>query len=316
MKQLAVKGLRMLFKTGVLKPFRKQILRQVYYKHPKIISIELTNKCNSKCVMCPNKDLKRPFGYMKYSLWKKIVDDLSQYRLKIFNPVFQGELFLHPGWERYLKYSREKINAKQTFLNTNGALLTEKNSKKLIPLITDIRFDVDATTKDVYEKIRVGLKFERVMKNYLRFIDLNKGRVKVHVTFIKQKYNEHQAEDFIMKWQHIVDRVDVCDVSTYRGYVPKSMLIKSSPRPPPTLPCIVLFDTMMITWEGKVAYCCYDADCEYPLGNLKENTVKEIWTGARYAVYRELHIEKDLNDLPMCMNCNMKSDKLLWSGLF
>ena len=68
--------------------------------------------------------------------------------------------------------------------------------------LTRLRFSLDATTPDVYSKVRVGsIHLDKVKRNINDFLDLKeKGNYKlpiVGVSFCKMKLNEHQMDDFI-----------------------------------------------------------------------------------------------------------------------
>ncbi|KKL60605.1 hypothetical protein LCGC14_2203620, partial [marine sediment metagenome] len=37
-----------------------------------------------------------------------------------------------------------------------------------------------------------------------------------------------------------------------------------------------------IRWNGDVVPCCYDIMSEYVIGNIRENSLEEIWNNERY----------------------------------
>ena len=76
-------------------------------------------------------------------------------------------------------------------LSTNGTALTEKMSYKLIDAgLTKISVSLDANDEEIYNKIRVGGDFKKVIQNCLTFLkvreSLNKKIPLFKVTFVKK----------------------------------------------------------------------------------------------------------------------------------
>ena len=71
---------------------------------PEYISFTLTNLCNLRCRMCGqwseegyiSNRVKDPRAVMKLEDWKKLVDEISNYKIK-FILIRGGEPFLFPG---------------------------------------------------------------------------------------------------------------------------------------------------------------------------------------------------------------------------
>ena len=43
----------------------------------------------------------------------------------------------------------------------------------------------------------------------------------------------------------------------------------------------------MVYWNGDVVPCCYDLEGNEIMGNLKDNTMEEIWNGEKYKNFRK-----------------------------
>lgn len=55
---------------------------------------------------------------------------------------------------------------------------------------------------------------------------------------------------------------------------------------PGFMPCPFPWQYVVVQWNGDVVACCRDYDGQLKLGNVKENTLKEIWNGREYADFR------------------------------
>ncbi|MCK7537498.1 MAG: SPASM domain-containing protein [Marinilabiliales bacterium] len=51
----------------------------------------------------------------------------------------------------------------------------------------------------------------------------------------------------------------------------------------PARGCFRMWTTAVITSDGDVVPCCYDKNAGHPMGNLHNQTFREIWHGEKYA---------------------------------
>jgi radical SAM protein with 4Fe4S-binding SPASM domain len=64
----------------------------------------------------------------------------------------------------------------------------------------------------------------------------------------------------------------------------------------------------MVQVNGDVTTCCLDEQLENKVGNLRENTLGEIWFGETMNRWREAHVEGRFEDSgPLCTRCNWRS---------
>src|SRR3989344_5215186 len=113
-------------------------------------------------------------GYMDWNLFKKIIDEASEYK-PTFSSVkfnYRGETLLAKNLPEMIKYSKDKGVLDVQF-NTNGSLLTEDLARKLIDSGLDgIIFSVDGANKETYEKIRRLGNYDNVYDKIIKFVEL------------------------------------------------------------------------------------------------------------------------------------------------
>jgi radical SAM protein with 4Fe4S-binding SPASM domain len=68
--------------------------------------------------------------------------------------------------------------------------------------------------------------------------------------------------------------------------------------------CSWPFKAIQIQWDGTVSPCCFDYDGSVRLGDVKTNTVKEVWTGERFEAFRRPWRERKSYSIPLCRNCD------------
>jgi radical SAM protein with 4Fe4S-binding SPASM domain len=66
--------------------------------------------------------------------------------------------------------------------------------------------------------------------------------------------------------------------------------------------CWKMWHSCVITWDGKVVPCCFDKDAHFVMGDLKQNSFKEIWQSDAYNEFRK-NLLVSRAEIEMCRNC-------------
>ncbi len=272
---------------------------------PLNLDIESTNACDLRCIMCTRNFMTEKIGSISWDLYKKVVDEASDYRLPALKLNFRGEPLLHPDLPKLVKYAKDKGVLEVQF-NTNGLSLTEKKSEELIKAGLDrIIFSVDGATKGTYEGIRTGSNFERVVGNIKRFVEIRNRvglkRPVVRAQMVKMEENKHEVEQFLNMWRDVVNRVAI--TSQREPYIKG----KGSPKKLEHFPCHQVWQRLVVWWTGEVFMCCGDWHGEYPLGDAKKDSLHDLWHGKKYDFVRKLHSAGKLEDLPICARCEVNT---------
>lgn len=161
--------------------------------YPRVLEVTLTTNCNLKCKMCNS---------IKYEKWqlpertKNEIIELLPYIERI--NWLGGEVFLYKDFEQLLDEAH-KYNIQQ-IISTNGLLLNKKIIEKLLDADVDLSISVDGTTRDVYENIRIGGSFDKLLENINLINDLKtkiKTRSKIRMCSVVLEDNYGQIVDFV-----------------------------------------------------------------------------------------------------------------------
>lgn len=135
----------------------------VLNSYPQKLFVEITRNCNLKCTMCSNKNLKyNPSYNMPFDLFKKMADELFPHARDIDLRGF-GESTIHPEFEKFLDYA---LKFDCSFgLVTNLAIKKDSLWKKLVEKNLWLAISIDGATKNTFENIRKGSRFETIMHN-------------------------------------------------------------------------------------------------------------------------------------------------------
>jgi radical SAM protein with 4Fe4S-binding SPASM domain len=61
---------------------------------------------------------------------------------------------------------------------------------------------------------------------------------------------------------------------------------------------------LMILWDGRVCLCCWDAEGSTVLGDVKEQSLEEIFYSDAAHTYRTWHKAGEYDKIPLCRECN------------
>ena len=270
---------------------------------PLTLTIESTAKCNLFCPMCLRQKVYFPPRDMDFPIFRKIIDEGKDF-LEFAVPYGAGEPLLNPEIFDMIAYCRKA--GVPTGISTNGTLLSEQYSRKLIESGLDyITFAFDSTSKEVYETYRKGADFDKVRANILRFLHVKKAmgsRIFCIVQMVALKDNQDEGRALMRMWKLEginAIRIKKDEVHNEESAIPGDNL----ERPPRRHPCYLLWrGPMYIHYDGTVFPCCYIYP-EEPVGNVRKNTMGEIWNSERMVKLREAHIKGDLSGYAACRNC-------------
>lgn len=286
-------------------------LRRLKTKYPWGVDIGTTNLCNAECIMCPHSKLKK-MGTMDMKLYKKIIDNCRRLNIKIVTLSFFGEPFLDKDIIEKIKYAKE--NGMSVAFYSNASLLTEELAKKIIEVGLDgITISFDGYSKQTYEKIRKKLNFDVVKKNVLNLIEtrrkMKKNNPSINLVLVELEENKGEIKQFYREWKGKVNSINIINMRNWANDIQKKGTKESFHfnKKIKRKPCALIWQKMVVDWNGDVVLCCDDWNHSTVLGNLKKQTIEEIWKGERLRKIREAHIKREFWKVPICSGCNKKS---------
>jgi len=297
----------------MLKRFYFDLLRKRKEKFPKLLSIELSSFCNAKCIMCPHSEITRRKQHMHLELLEKITDDCKDRPLKKINLFWFGDSLCNKQVIECFRIVRKNLPKVRLYLSTNAGLLSEKRSKEIIDekLLDVINFDIDGINKETYEKIRLQLNYDIVLKNVLFFLDYKKmkrlSKPQTRVTIIKMVPTKDEISQFVRYWKPLVDSVDINAYNTWLGTKEDRNIGEEknrSERGKFDFACIHPWDELVISADGTAGLCCLDYDLKAPLGTLTVNSIEDIWTSQEINKYRRKMLKLNYDEIEVCRNCN------------
>lgn len=286
---------------------------------PNRVQIEITNRCNLDCPMCPRNDYRLPPEDMDFELFKRIMSRLRD--IDLILPIGWGESFMHSDIIRIILYLKQ--HSHQIKITTNGLLLGNPELMEAALKIDYLTFSIDELNdngiyghglrvinnikdlvkrksdrgqkipfigvqsvlyrgnQDILKIIRLAseLRVDRV--NIMRtYSKFNKG---ISLPWEKRKEIYKNAERLGKK---LGIRVDMFEYVSFYGvkrilwkYGKSIFRINKW--------CPRLYDFAYVTLDGKVTPCC--ALPRYIVGDLTVQTIDEIWRSEKMQEFRRNH---------------------------
>ena len=282
---------------------------------------EVTTRCNYNCVICPHGKLTRKIETMNFELFKKILDKIlgetDQYNTLSLPGM--GEPLLDETLDKKIEYARNK--KLDVLILTNGSLLSVDRFKALEDLgVTSLRISFYGNNPVAYSKVH-GLNNKKIfdtVKDSLTKISKIKKHTKLLFTFnVVPGINEECVKGWIEYWKDKADLIEVwrphnwVDGKDYRKV--QSELLPTCGRP--------FNGPLQIQADGTVNMCCFDFDGKLTLGDLKDQTLEEIFSGPLYKKLVKCHNAGKFGGSGLiCEKCDqrntVKSDAMVFNSKF
>ncbi|WP_169742925.1 radical SAM/SPASM domain-containing protein [Desulfobacter vibrioformis] len=289
---------------------------------PLSIMVQISKKCNLRCLFCGHEGWKENTGFMEFNLFKRIIREIEEYGAPITLVGPQGEPSLHPKFSEFMTYVG--MHAVDTLLCTNGTALTQTKIESIVNSgIKEVQISFAGYDKKSYESIYVGAKFESVVRNIKMLSDeirRSKADIKLVIKGIFPEYarTNETFENFKSKCLSFYDSLNLVGVQSvsnkphnFAGTIHLGKYfkeigvhsVKNISNIHPKL-CPQLFNPC-IHYDGKVSTCgCHDYNCTMQIGDLAQESLLEIMQGNTLQKMIVNYMERRYESLPLCKKCD------------
>jgi len=230
------------------------------------ICIETTTRCNKRCWYCPNsifdRGLEENEKLMPVGLFKKIIDEL-----KVIE--FKGRISPHLYGEPLLDNRLVQLMryVQETLPNSKVTIYTNGDFLDVEMLESLSQAGVSSYFVTIHGDLKNGTE---KMRNLIRYIKKNNKKIDILC-------------------QHITADTPLLN---------RSGLIKAKNISQELL-CV---DELMVNYKGDVVICCNDYSGEVVFGNLRNETLAEIWDKNIFKVLRRQLKNREYT-LDICRRC-------------
>ena len=297
----------------IISRFPKKII--IDKSNPIISAIEINKNCNLDCIMCNTSLSNRADFNMSLDLFENILKKMRKSGQRFTTLHTIGEPLMNKDLFKYFELLRKyKI---KIFLSTNVIPLNEKKTMKLLEwtdIIHQLRFSIDGATKDVFEKIRVNGKFDRLIKNLDIFKKLNNEKINTLIGSIVSNDTENQLAYHLYFYSKYVPMENI-KLSLVDGLSPDNKYFLSHSvlknHIVSQLPCNQLNSSINILNDGSASACCRDYNGDLVYGNIASQEVSELLDSKKLEELAEQHNNRKIISKSLCASCYQVDDRVL-----
>lgn len=267
------------------------------------IHIENTNSCGYKCIMCPRDKQTRKIGFMSLEDLSLILDRIGSFEGNFHLHGF-GEPLLDRKLPSKIRLVKDKFPKCHTMIfSTLGVTQSPEYFQNLVESGLDILFvSFYGFTKEQYQGIHGFNGFEKAKQN---LETLSRFKLNVFVRVPAQKvfsslpiYDEraaliHWIQELGIKVGELPALHNYGDGRNYNAPNERMCPVVNGHRK----------NLLNITWDLNVIPCCFDYNASIPFGNLRIQSLEEIFSSPAYLQFLISHQTGDLSSYPICQNC-------------
>ena len=292
---------------------------------PFVVFVDPSDACNFKCRFCPTSDRAlmklagRPWKQMSFDLFKKIADDMTEFpeQVEVLRMYKDGEPLLNKRLADMIKYAKDVGASKRIDTTTNAALLTKDKGKEIADAGLDrINISIYGLSNEHYKEFSgVKLEFERVLANVRDFYEV-RGNCEMLVKIQGDTLSSQEKEMFLQQFGDYSDKIYIehimscwpefelrgVDINQEHGiYGQEIKEVNACPYP---------FYSFSINSDGLSSVCFLDWGRKMIVGDVRDQSVKEIWNGEKLKAFRKMFLEGERRKHPQCGKCGQMTHGL------
>lgn len=314
-------------------------LNEYRNKKPVIYNIETTNACNMKCKMCPRTTMMtRSVETMDRQLFQRIVDQIEPHSPELWNAwerfveseygipknsMSENHFFLYiiprviqlhgygdPLLDRNMAEHVALLTSKNipSYFSCNPANINVDMTIKMFKNGLDyVKYSIESVDDESHKQIRgAASNFTESYKKIVKLLDIKKEKkYKTTIIITMLDLNRSNQNEEFLKLKKAFEGLDVYiylkseDQQWYRQDFHGTCSVHWSEF------CKHPWMSMTIKSNGEAAMCMEDFDNEIILGDVKKNSLYDIWNGEKYLQFRADHIYRK-KGIKCTERCDMK----------
>ena len=268
-----------------LQLWKRHADERIVEKLPPHLDIELTNRCNLSCSMCPyhRKDavFKQDPCDMNFKIYKKIINEASEKNVRSVKLSFSGEPLLYKRFIEAVEYAKKR--GLQVNVNSNGTLLDYQMCRDLVKSKLDVIIISDYHNSE---------QLQGITTLYIQKIEQSSK-----TPYILMKTNNPE------KFRRIVDE---CVGLGYENFTKLEENRSIS-----DFECGFPWQRLLITADGSVLNCMcgmglYDLQQSY-VGNVRYSDLEDLWNSTKMNFLRMCHETHESHLIRMCRVCPIRN---------
>lgn len=286
---------------------------------PFIINVDPSDKCNFQCKFCPTGDRAlmartkgRNVGVMDFKLFTKIVDDICEFDkpIKVLRLYKDGEPLLNRNFAKMVSYAKHKKCCDRVDTTTNASLLTHERSLEIIEAGLDrINISIEGINAEQYKEFsKYKIDFDQLVSNIKFFYDHRKN-CEMIVKINGDTLSQADKDKFYKIFGDIADGVYIESIMScwpefeLNGVEVNNKVGIYKQEIKEVLVCPYVFYSFSINSDGLASACYLDWSRKLIIGDVRKESVKQIWDGKKLRELQAMFLRKDRKSHPICKDC-------------
>lgn len=300
---------------------RVELQKVIPLETPFLLYVDPSSLCNFKCQFCPTgyKNMVERAGYKRqildFNLFKKLIDGLADFpqTLKVLRMNKVGEPLLNKNIAEMVGYAKKSGRVSYIDFATNAALLNEEISKALLEAGMDrLNISIEGVNKEQYKQFcGANVDFDKMVEQ-IRFFYENKKSCELVIKIPSNYISDEDIERFKEIFGDICDRIFVENLTSIWpnfniNESSEKITVNAESQYGGTVKdrkiCSYIFYSMAVNADGTVSACCPDWEEKLIIGNLRENSIYEIWNSDKLRKLQYQHLKGERKKNSVCGNC-------------
>jgi len=281
---------------------------------PSEVYVQLSRRCNLRCAMCGHGVWKENEGFMSEAVFARVLDRCDEAGIRRLTVLAaQGEPFLHPQVFELLESA--VVRGFIVSVVTNATPFTPERIARLAGLgLESVQVSFAGWDAASYESVYVGAKFDRTVATLTA---LNAALASTSTRLVVKAVAPDNSPDYVGRTRAFLAGLGIGAVTTvapnnFAGTVESGRYwdkvglwsYRNLDRHRRTV-CRLLMRAVGVYIDGTVTACgCYDANAALAIGDLMQDSLKDIRTGPRFTAILDAFRSGDLSAVPLCGRCD------------
>ncbi len=284
-------------------------MRTVALDFPKSILIESCSLCQGNCIFCPYQNIRKgqKADYLDEAIIIRLLKEIKNYDVKRISLFNNNEPLLDSRIYELVKQTRIILPNVEITLSTNGFLLNEDVINKLYENgLTAFYISIPTLNEEDYKQI-MGYELNKVLAPIRKFYNTAQAAMLRIAVPKARSYDEKAFKNEFRSNGIKVAPWNIENVASW--HLDKAKINNYFELGIPTDYCDRPMDQAVILANGNMVICCRDWHEEEVLGNVKVNTIYEIWHNEKCKRIQRLIGGYNYKEIPICKGCTMNLEK-------
>lgn len=286
---------------------------------PRSVKIELTARCNLQCSFCATSSGLRDKRDMDFDFYaNRLLPMLRESGVEEVGMFFLGESMVLPNLPDFIAKAKE-IGFPYIFLTTNGVATAPDKVEACMKVgLNSLKFSLNYADREQFAdiaRVKPAL-FDKMVEHIKAAHDIReKGGYDCGVFASYIDYDAQQGERMKALIDELEPYLDECyalplysqadltgQESSEAGWQVRAGNPGRAANMREPIPCWSLFTEARVTWDGRLAACCFDHDRRFDMGDLTQEEFLDAWHAQKFQDLRAAHLAGDVRGTS-CEHC-------------